>query len=171
MLMERRTLALDPGTRFLGYALFDGHDLIYHGVLTVPVECPPWDRLRLMTARVARMLHDFQPGTLALEGALFRVRRAALMQALVRTLIRLGHRRCVTTLSYAPSTVKKVLTGHGHASKEDVWRIVIDEYPELRPYVLSEPQWRARFHGNMLDAVAVGLMVLHERHSRVEPIA
>ena len=31
------------------------------------------------------------------EGALVRVRRAALIAALVRTLIRLGHRRCVTT--------------------------------------------------------------------------
>lgn len=163
--MEHRTLALDPGTRFLGYALFDGHDLVYHGVVTAPVESPPWDRLRTMTARVARMIHDFQPDTLALEGALVRVRRAALMQALVRTLIRLGHRRCLTTRAFAPSTVKKVLAGHGHASKEDVWRIVIDEYPELRPYVLSEPQWRARFHGNMLDAVAVALVVFDEQRA------
>lgn len=107
------------------------------------------------------LIRYFQPDTLALEGALVRVRRAALIAALVRTLIRLGHRRCVTTRAFAPLTVKKVLAGHDCASKEAVWRIVIDEYPELRPYVLSEPQGRARFHGNMLDAVAIGLVVVH----------
>ena len=59
--MERRILALDPGTRYLGFALFDGPRLVYHGVLTLSPHHHPARRIDEATHRIGRMIRDWRP--------------------------------------------------------------------------------------------------------------
>jgi len=55
-------------------------------------------------------------------------------------------------------TVKKALTGDGHASKERVAKAVTKRHPELRAYLPGNTKWKKRFQENRFDAVAVGLV-------------
>jgi Holliday junction resolvasome RuvABC endonuclease subunit len=73
----------------------------------------------------------------------------------VRTL---GRRNGLRVISLAPSTLKKHITGNGRASKAEVARVVVAKYPELRVYLSQDRKWKERYHGNMFDAVALGLM-------------
>ena len=61
--------------------------------------------------------------------------------------------------AYSPSTVKKFICGNGRAGKYDVARVVVSKYPELKVYLTQDRAWKERFHQNMFDAVALGMMV------------
>ena len=100
---------------------------------------------------------------LAVEKAFFaNNRNAALLNVFVDEIQALGQRRKLTVLAFAPSTVKKAVCGNGRASKEDIARAVVARFPELRPYQTQDPKWKARYHGNMFDAVAIALTATGE---------
>jgi len=61
-------------------------------------------------------------------------------------------------LSYAPSTVKKYICGNGRASKEEVARVIVAKYSELKVYLTQDRAWKEKYHQNMFDAVALGML-------------
>jgi len=67
----------------------------------------------------------------------------------------------VKVLSFAPNTVKKYITGNGRASKAEVAKVIISKYPELKVYLTQDRAWKERYHQNMFDAVALGIMATH----------
>ena len=159
-----RTLALDPGTRFMGVAVFELEDLLYHGVVTLRGASDA-ERLKEGAAAVERMVRDFRPGLLALEETFVTgTRNAALLRLLISEIRLVAGRQGIRAVGLAPATVKKAVTGDGRAGKGQVARVGIERYPELSPYLLvRDSKWKRRFHSNMFDAVAVGMTMLQRR--------
>lgn len=153
-----RILAVDPGIREMGIAVFDDEKLIHHGVLCLrdrraPKDIRAYDRNLLRT-----IILDYHPDLVALERTM--IGNAGNSEALNRVsayIRRLSRRQHIPIRVIAASTVKKHLTGDGRAGKMEVARTVARRYPELRAYLRQKAKWRARYHGNMFDAVAVGL--------------
>lgn len=142
----------------MGVAVLEGKGLLYHGVITISRGSSPQARLRDGRRTVSRMIRDFRPSVLAVEKAFFsRNRNAALLNVFVDEVKALGRRQKLQVLTFAPSTVKKAVTGNGRATKEQVARAIVREYPELKAYLIHERQWKQRFHCNMFDAVGVAL--------------
>ena len=48
--------------------------------------------------------------------------------------------------------------GNGWADKKDVARAIVSKFPELKVYLTQDRAWKERFHQNMFDAVALGIM-------------
>jgi len=61
-------------------------------------------------------------------------------------------------MAFAPSTVKEFITGNGRATKAEVARVLVLKFPELRVFLTQDRAYKERFHMNMFDAVAVGMM-------------
>ncbi len=78
---------------------------------------------------------------------------------LVLYLLRRRKRKGLQVQSFAPSTMKKMICGNGRASKEEVARVVVSKFPELKVYLTQDRKWKERYHQNMFDAVALGMMV------------
>lgn len=70
----------------------------------------------------------------------------------------IGKRKGLAVKGFAPSTVKKFICGNGRASKLEVARVVVSIYPQLKVFLTQDRAWKERFHQNMFDAVALGLM-------------
>jgi len=51
------------------------------------------------------------------------------------------------------------ICGNRWATKMEVAKAVVARYPELKAYLFKDRKWKERFHANMLDAVALGMMV------------
>lgn len=154
-----RVLAIDPGTHKMGVAVLEGGELIYHGVLVIGRHSSPHGRLKECRQLVLRLIRDFEPKTLAVEKAFFsNNRNSALLNVLVDEIRAIGRRKRLVSASYAPSSVKKFITGSGRASKEAVARVVVARFPQLKVYLDQDRQWKDRHHQNMFDAVALGLM-------------
>src|SRR5713226_9231942 len=155
-----RVLAIDPGTRAMGVALLENGDLIYHGVKTITRGGSPHDKLREGRKIVLRLINDFSPHVLVVEKTFFaNNRNSALLNVFADEIMIVGKRKGLKILAFAPSAVKKAVCGNGWAKKDEVAKAVVAKFPELKVYLGQDREWKARYHSNMFDAVAVGLMV------------
>lgn len=158
---KTRILAIDPGTREMGVALLENGNLIYHGVKGIYNRKSPHVILKQGREIILRLIRDFQPGILVVEKSFFaNNRNSALLNVFVDEILAIGRRKRLRVLAYAPSTVKKAICGHGRASKEEVTKVIVSKYPQLKVYLSQDRKWKEKYHANMFDAVALGLMVI-----------
>jgi len=156
-----RILAIDPGTRQMGIAFLDKGQLIYHGVKIIKKGNSPNDNLQYARSVILRLIKDFQPNLMVVENVFFaRNRKAYLLNVLIDEIKAIARRKRISLVSYSPSTVKKFICGNGWASKDEVAKAVVSKYPELKVYLTQDRAWKERFHQNMFDAVALGMMAL-----------
>jgi Holliday junction resolvasome RuvABC endonuclease subunit len=151
-------LAIDPGTRYIGIAVMDGDELVYHGVKTLRRRSSPHGSLSQIQAYTQRLIRDFRPSLLVIERAfMVRSRTAGLLNVIVDEIRTIGVSHGLTVRTLAPSTVRKRLCGNGRATKRDVARVIAARYPELKVYIGLNRKWKERFHGNMFDAIGLAL--------------
>jgi crossover junction endodeoxyribonuclease RuvC len=156
-------LAIDPGTREMGVAFFDNRKLIYHGVKVVRNKKTPHEKLREARKIVLRLIRDLKPGLLVIEKTFFaNNRNTSLLNVFVDEIIVTARRKRLKVVSYAPSTVKKWICGNGHAGKREVAKAVVAKYPELKVYLTQDRAWKEKYHQNMFDAVALGMMAFRQ---------
>jgi crossover junction endodeoxyribonuclease RuvC len=155
---DRTVLGVDPGLNRTGYALVarEGRAgrLVEGGLIRTDRERPLADRLGEIAQGLREVLAEHRPSAVAVEQAFAHRRnlRSGMVIAHVRGVILLvaaEHR--LPTLQLAPREVKRLLTGSGRASKEQVQEAI---RAELRLAHVLEPN-------DVADAAAVALCVLH----------
>jgi len=160
--MSRRKikiLAIDPGTKDMGVAFLDNGDLIYHGVKIIKNRRSPHEILNEGRKIILRLIRDFKPDVLVYEKAFFSNNRSiALLNTFVDEIKVLARRKGIKIIGYAPSTIKKAICGNGRASKKEVAKIIVTRFPELKVYLTQDRAWKEKYHQNMFDAVALGMM-------------
>lgn len=156
---QRRILAIDPGTRFIGIAVLDNKKLIYYVVKVIAKGQSPQQTLQRARAAVVTLIDDFEPDIVAVEKTFFsKNRNTALLNVLFDEIRSITRRSGLTFVSYAPSTIKKFICGNGHADKRQVAEAVVAKFPELRVYLTQDRAWKERFHQNMFDAVGLSIV-------------
>ena len=109
---------------------------------------------------VARVIDDFEPNVVAVERTFFsQNRNTALLNVLFDEIRSLARRKRLAFVGYAPSTIKKFICGNGRAGKKQVATVVVSRFPELKVYLTQDRAWKERFHQNMFDAAALGMMI------------
>jgi crossover junction endodeoxyribonuclease RuvC len=155
----QKILAIDPGTKYMGVAFFDGKKLVYHGVVTIPNLKSPREKLQEGRRTILRLIHDFKPEILVVEKTFFaNNKNSVLLNTFTREIQNIGKKQGLQVSSFAANTVRKYVCGNGFASKEETAKVLITKYPELKPHLNSNRRWKEKFYRNMFDAVAVGLM-------------
>ncbi|MEA1965263.1 MAG: crossover junction endodeoxyribonuclease RuvC [Candidatus Aerophobetes bacterium] len=158
-----KILAIDPGTREMGYAFLDKGKLLYYGVKVIGKKKSPHGTLKEGRKIVLRLINDLKPNLLAVEKTFVASNRnAALLNVLFDEIKAIGKRKKLRVLSFAPSTVKKHIAKDGWARKEEVARAIATKYPELKVYLTQDRGWKERYHQNMFDAVALAEMALEQ---------
>jgi crossover junction endodeoxyribonuclease RuvC len=156
---KTRVLAIDPGTREMGIALLEDKKLLYYGVEGIQKGKDTKATLKEGRRLVLRLIEDYRPDVLAVEKTYFaNNKKAAVLNLFAVVIMDVGRRKGLDVVCYAPNTIKKFITGNGRASKLDVAKIVVAQYPELRVYLSQNRKWKQRYHLNMFDAVALGIM-------------
>jgi len=154
-----KILAIDPGTKYMGVAFLDNGAIIYCGVKVIRNRRSPHETLRACRKIILRLINDFQPETLVVEKTFFaQSKNTALLNVLVDEIKNIGRRKGLRVLCFAPSTMKKMICGNGRATKEEIARVIVSKYPELKVFLTQDRKWKERFHQNMFDAVALGLI-------------
>ena len=159
---KTKILAIDPGTKHMGYAFFD-KKLIYHGVVVIK-DGTPTQKLKEGRKAILRLIKDFRPNVLAVEMAFFgNNRTAGIMNVLVSEIMSIGKRKELRVISYAPTTVRKSICGNGWADKKALSEVIVSKIPELKVYLTQDREWKERYHQNMFDAVGLGLMAFYSK--------
>ena len=124
-------LGIDPGLQATGYGLIDarsdGLRVVTAGDIRPPRTAPLAERLAAIHQALTRLIASHRPETAVLEKIFTHAHH-------VTTATLMGHARGIACLvaqehgvplaEYLPTHVKKSLTGNGHASKEQVARMV-----------------------------------------------
>lgn len=126
-----RILGIDPGLGVTGYGLIDQDDfrLIEAGVIKTRANTPIENRVKKIFDEIAGIIEEHRPEVLVLEKIYSHYKHPA-------TSILMGHARAMACLvcgkfnvkliNYPSTRIKKVITGNGHASKDQVQRMVKD---------------------------------------------
>src|ERR1051326_8465008 len=127
-----RVLGIDPGLVRTGWAVLEPVGIrgrvLGHGVITPPVDAHLSARLAHGARRLREVLDEFRPEFVALEEVFTAPRhpRSALLMAHMRGAICLVLEEAgLPIVPLTATTVKQRLTTGGHASKEQVQRMVM----------------------------------------------
>jgi crossover junction endodeoxyribonuclease RuvC len=157
-----RALGVDPGLVRTGWAVLEPNGaraaVLGHGVIAPPASDDLPARLAEGARQLRRVLEIYQPSMVALEEVFTAPRhpRSALLMAHMRGVICLViHEAGVPITPLTATTVKQRLTGGGHASKEQIQRMV------LRLTGLPADE---RMKLDETDAIALALAGLHQSH-------
>lgn len=154
-------LAVDPGTKFLGYAVFDieTEQIIEYGEWDLR-DVEPHNRYSEIHQKLVGIETAFDLESIAVEQAVrFRNRKIPELELAVSTIHRFGMvwlvgvQKMYRSRKYHPSTWKSSITGHAKADKEATAAAVKLRYAEL-PEGLSD---------HVTDAIAIGIHHLAAR--------
>jgi crossover junction endodeoxyribonuclease RuvC len=124
-----RILGIDPGLGTTGYGIIEERTfkLIEAGTIKTLANTPIQARLKKIFDSLTEIIKEYEPGVLVLEKIYSHYRHPT-------TAILMGHARAAACLAsgvteirlvnYPPTKIKKTITGNGHASKEQVQRMV-----------------------------------------------
>lgn len=133
--LQHRVLGLDPGTVRMGYAIIEmgGPSLrcLDCGVFAAKAGWERDRRLGVLGADLEALIDDWGLGattgadSVGYEEGFVQGQQGALSLGAARGIaVYLSRKAGMETTGYAPSTVKKAVTGHGHAEKEQVAEMV-----------------------------------------------
>ncbi|HMP02639.1 MAG TPA: crossover junction endodeoxyribonuclease RuvC [Gemmatales bacterium] len=154
-----RILGIDPGLHVAGYAVLAGPargpELLEAGVIRSAGTTMP-ERLLSLYRGVGEVIAQFQPQVMAVEELYAHYDHP-------RTAILMGHARGVfllaaaaaglETAAYAATEVKKLIAGHGRATKEQMQLVIQREFHLATP---PDPP-------DVADAIAVALCHWHRQ--------
>ncbi len=124
-----RILGIDPGLQTTGYGIIEDRNLkiVEAGVIKTTANTPIQNRLKKIFDSISDIIEEHKPAVLVLEKIYSHYKHPT-------TAILMGHARAVICLacgingvnliSYPSTKIKKAVTGNGHASKQQVQRMV-----------------------------------------------
>lgn len=154
-----RTLGIDPGLRVTGYGcLEDGPTarVIEAGVIRLDAKSSVSDRLAELESDFVELLERVRPDLVAVEMlfAHYKHPTTAIVMGHVRGVLLLAiRRRNIPLIELRPTEIKKSLTGHGHAGKEQM-----QEGIRLELGLTARPE-----PADVADALAIALCASRRR--------
>ena len=126
-----RILGIDPGLRLTGYGVIDYHpfkpSLIDGGVIRLTPKSTLAARLVELEREMISVIEEHKPEIVAVEQLYshYAHPRTAILMGHARGVILLAaKRKGITIEQFAANRIKRSLTGHGHASKEQMQRAI-----------------------------------------------
>lgn len=150
-------LAIDPGTRQLGVAVFSGEELLYYAVKTIRRRGSASEILRQVRQVVSRLIADYKPQSLAIEKMFLIQKSAALLNVTADEIKAVAKAEGLAIYEYAPTVVRKIICNTGRATKKEAAKVIVSMYPELTRFLQQRTKWEELYYANMFDAVGVGL--------------
>lgn len=157
-------LGIDPGTRYLGFAIIRGPELLEYGVKELRNGERPYDVIGQARRVVLRLIALHAPSVVAIEAPyLIPTPRAAVLSTITQEIHARAKETGSEVVELKPEVVRERLTGNAKATKYEVaqW-LARERFPELSALVPQKPKvpalWltsRERYWLHMFDALAL----------------
>ena len=157
-------MGVDPGLARTGYAVVsrgNPHRVIVMGMISTPVKWPIERRLQELSNDLSDVISRYGPVALALEKVYIKGNRSAAsaVERATGVVMLTAADKGVSVSEYSPSTVKKIVTGDGAATKDAVQR-------SLRKTLNLQEDGLPH---DAFDAVAVAICHLRHLHLELVP--
>ena len=149
-----RILAVNPGSRYIGIAVFRGPELLDWGVKVVSGKTPS-SKLGSVRAILRDCLQRYDPDVLSIK-RLHRSRSSRRLNELTKKIRQLCRRRGIKVYQYSIQDLEGALCPAGRANKRKLAEVLATTYPVLAQELQREKQHRNPYHIRMFEAVALG---------------
>ncbi len=152
-------LAVNPGTKYLGLAVFQAPDLVYWGTRVLKGK---WSRKKMRDAETAlgNLIDRYHVGILVVK-KLHPSRSSRNLNCLVRSIERLAKEKRIRVRLYSLDDVKKCLAVGTKANKMAVAGTVTARYPFLSYELEREKKHKHPYYVRMFEAIAAGILAFN----------
>lgn len=153
-----RILSISPGSGRIGYAYFEGMDLVDRGIRSIPKGTPAKTKSLSLLDAAEELIQFFQPEVILLPDGAGR-RSEAGKARLIRGIHLICGRLPAELITFSPGAIQTAFqkwTAPCKPTKERILRILSGLFPELEPMIPKPRQpWEAQDYWlPALDAIA-----------------
>src|SRR5262245_50346560 len=151
-----RILAVNPGSRYLGFAAFRGPELLDWGVRVI-TPATPRGHVRVAGRIVREAMDRFQPDALAVK-RLHARRTSRTLNRLTNSFGDLARQRKIKVHYFSIQDLKAALCSEAKGNKRFLAAEIVAAYPMLSLYLQKEMENRHPYHLRMFEAVGLGMV-------------
>lgn len=155
-------LAIAPGARELGIAVFQDKSLRYYAVKTIRDRSTKRKVVQVVNYYIERTIVKFHPNILALKQLTSTQEKSATLYDVMSELRRIAQKHKITMREYASKKARRVLCRTRGATKRNAAQVLSLRYPELVRFLKANSQWERQYYERMFDAIAIGLVCAEE---------
>jgi hypothetical protein len=156
-----RILAVNPGSRYIGIAVFRGSELLDWGVKVVGGRTPS-GKLGCVRAILRDCIERYDPDVLSIK-RLHRSRSSPRLRDLTRKIIVLSRRRGIEVHLFSIRDLEGAHCAETTKNKRKLAEAVVSMYPALTHALQHEKANKNPYHIRMFEAVALG--IVHSQQS------
>lgn len=158
---ESTLLAVDPGGREIGCAVFSGNELRYFAVKGITAKTI--EEAQAEAAKIVRSLvREYKPFRFALARRIVVHQPAERLAHVTRTVKQTALDEGLGVSEWSPQVVRQFVCGHERATKRETTQKLAARFPELRQYVEGRTPSETLYYERMFTAVALGLTCVLE---------
>jgi RNase H-fold protein (predicted Holliday junction resolvase) len=152
-------LAVNPGTKYLGLAVFQSTDLVYWGTRVLKGK---WSQKKMGDAETTlrNLIDQYHVDILVLK-KLHSSRSSRNLNCLVRSIEKLTKKKRVRLYLYSLSDLKEFLAEGMKANKMAIAGIVTARYPFLIHELEREKKHKHPYFVRMFEAIAAGIVAFN----------
>jgi Holliday junction resolvasome RuvABC endonuclease subunit len=156
-------LAVNPGTRYVGFAIFCGHELKDWGIRVIKKKSRE-EKVDFGKKILSSLADQHQVNILAIKN-LHHSRSSTHLNQLTAALVAFARSKGLQICRYPLERVKAAVCGTEKVSKAKLAGRVCETYPFLSRELEKERNNRNPYHTRTFEAVALGLAVLSDLRS------
>jgi Holliday junction resolvasome RuvABC endonuclease subunit len=160
---ETKILAVDPGSREMGVALFKNDELLYYGVKNIRAQQSYLKKEAKAERIINLLIEEYRPEILAINQPRIVQTGAELLGAVTREIKCAAKKEKLITYERASKVVRQFICGQGKATRLEASKRIAARYPELSRYIDRRSKWEELYYGKMFAAIAVGLACYYDR--------
>lgn len=165
MLTKRHTvLSINPGTKYLGIAVFRNGDLRDWAVKSLPGKWSANKMMRIQTI-LSDLIFRYNPGVIALKG-LHPSGSSDNLDKIVCEIHEIAWRKGIDVREYSIENIERYHSSERRINKRELAEMLTDEYPALFHELereLDKKKIRLKnYHSRMFEAVALGAACFRE---------
>jgi len=149
-----KIIAINPGTRYLGTAVFEGPELLDWRVKVINGKWSKEKSQKIMV-QVRHFMEQYEPDVLAIK-KLHRSRSSGNLNRLVSRIKQHSKRKGLKVYPYSIKELEAFFFGEAKANKNKLAEIIVSKYPFLVHEFNKEKSSRNSYHIRVFEAVALG---------------
>lgn len=154
-----KILAVNPGSRYLGFAVFCGPDLQDWGIKTIRGSSPN-EKLKAVDTILHAFIEQYGINVMALK-ALHTARSSVLLERLVASIKKLAERYDLKLFRYSLGTIRSFFSETQKVTKARMAEHISQKYPFLIHDLEKEKANLNPYHMRMFEAVALGQVCIN----------
>ena len=157
-----RTVGINPGTRYLGIAVFDGSELFDWRIKVFPGKWTK-EKMTRMLELISGLIERYRPRLISLK-KLHSSRSSKNLKTLVSRIVAIAKRNKVRVVRYSIKELEKIFLADKKPNKRNLAEKIVSDFPVLIHENEKEKANKNSYYMRAFEATALGMARFYQQH-------